>query len=122
MGGCPRVSAGAESSFCFETLLQACIRREFPSSRKRGLSGDREGLIHVAAIPWRSIRQRLRPGRRFGVNTLGRIVGISDKWPQNVPVGFTSARWALYVQVNNFRLSVIRAQSAPERSGKEQDI
>jgi hypothetical protein len=29
-------------------LFQACIRHEFPSSRKRGLSGDREGRIHVA--------------------------------------------------------------------------
>src|SRR5215469_11306027 len=50
-GRCPRPCAGAESSSCLETLFQACIRREFPRSRKRGLSGDREGRIHVAAIP-----------------------------------------------------------------------
>jgi hypothetical protein len=34
-----------------ETSSQACIRRTFPSARNRGLSGNREGRIHVAAIP-----------------------------------------------------------------------
>jgi hypothetical protein len=47
------------------TLLQACIRCEFPSSRKRGLSGDREGRIHVAAIP-------------FGVADAGGFVLVGD--------------------------------------------
>jgi hypothetical protein len=33
----------------FETSSQLHIRREFPSSRKRGFPGNREGCILVAA-------------------------------------------------------------------------
>ena len=35
----------------YVTLSPVRIRREFPRSRNRGLSGNREGRIHVAAIP-----------------------------------------------------------------------
>ena len=43
--GTPVLVADSEKS------SQVGIRLEFPSSRKRGLSGNGEGRIHVAAIP-----------------------------------------------------------------------
>ena len=46
-----RRTRAALTGTVFFTLSCVCIRGEFPSSRKRGLSGDREGRVHVAAIP-----------------------------------------------------------------------
>ena len=54
------------------------IRREFPSSRKRGLSAT-EAYPRCGFL-WRSRRQRLRPGRRSRANPIGRVVGKPSKW------------------------------------------